>query len=268
MIDMKNQILSCLSPDYPWKDRLYVYPELDSTNTRLKAMASQGAEHGTVVLADSQTGGRGRMGRSFSSPAGMGVYLSILLRPDCPPAELMHLTCAAAAAMCRAVESAAGFLPGIKWTNDLVWGRRKLAGILTEMGLNPGGKVDWAIVGIGVNCCQKEADFPPELRDRACSLAMVSGGEIDRAKVAAAMLEQLREMDQSLLSGKAEMLRFYRENCVTIGKDVSIVKGEEVRHGRALDVDDEGALVVRFTDGRTQAVSSGEVSVRGMYDYV
>lgn len=265
---MKEQILSYLSPEYPWKDRFFLLSEVDSTNNRLKAMAAAGAGHGTVLVADRQTGGRGRMGRTFLSPAGVGIYLSILLRPQCAPKDLMHLTCAAATAMCRAVESAAGFRPGIKWTNDLVWGTRKLAGILTELGLNPQGGVDWAVVGIGVNCCQAESDFDPEIRDKACSLAMAAGREIRRCRVAAAMMDALYQMDASLLTGKAEMLRFYRENCVTLGKDISLVCGEEVRHGQALDVNGEGALVVRFPDSHVEAVSAGEVSIRGMYGYV
>ena len=102
--------------------------------------------------ADRQTGGRGRLGRTFLSPAGVGVYLSILLRPDCRPMELMHLTCAAAEAMCDAVETTTGLRPGIKWTNDLVVGNRKIAGILTENGLNAQGLVDYAIIGTGINC--------------------------------------------------------------------------------------------------------------------
>ena len=268
MTDMKNEILACLSPEYPWKDRLFVFPELDSTNNQLKALASQGAPHGTVLIADHQTGGRGRMGRSFLSPPGVGVYLSILLRPECAPQALMHLTCAAAAGMCRAIERAAGLRPGIKWTNDLVWGKQKLAGILTEMGLNSAGGVDWAIVGIGVNCCQNAGDFPPEIRDKACSLAMAAGREIDRCRVAAAMMESLWEMDASLFTGKTDMLRFYRENCVTIGKDISVAGAGQVRHGRALDVDEDGALVVRFSDSHVEAVNAGEVSIRGMYGYI
>lgn len=211
MTDMKEQILSFLSPEYPWKDRLFVFPELDSTNNRLKALASQGASHGTVLIADRQTGGRGRMGRSFLSPPGVGIYMSILLRPECAPQELMHLTCAVAAAMCRAVERSVGLRPGIKWTNDLVWGKQKFAGILTEMGLNAAGGVDWTIVGIGVNCCQKAEDFPPDIRGRACSLAMATGQEIDRCRVVAAMMESLWEMDASLFTGKEDMLRFYRK---------------------------------------------------------
>ena len=172
---MKEQILQLVSSEYPWGDRFCFLPQVDSTNDYLKKRAAEGAPHGTVLIADRQTGGRGRMGRSFLSPPGVGIYMSILLRPECTPQELMNLTCAVAAAMCRAVECAAGLRPGIKWTNDLVWGKQKFAGILTEMGLTAAGGVDWAIVGIGVNCCQKAEDFPPEIRDRACSLAMAAG---------------------------------------------------------------------------------------------
>ena len=111
-------------------------------------------------------------------------------------------------------------------------------------------------------------DFPPEIRDRACSLAMAAGREIDRCRVAAAMMEALWEMDASLFTGKKDMLRFYRENCVTLGKEISVVGAGEIRHGRALDVDDEGALVVQFSDSHVEAVNAGEVSIRGMYGYI
>lgn len=265
---MKDRILSHLSPEYPWKDHFHWFPEIDSTNDCLRAMARQGAPHGTVLIADHQTGGHGRLGRSFHSPGGVGVYLSILLRPDCLPGELMHLTCAAAVAMCDAVEAAAGLRPGIKWTNDLVYGRRKLGGILTELGFNSRGNVGWAIVGIGINCCQNQVDFAPEIQSTAASLGMVTGQEIDRSAVAAAMMEALQAMDARLLTGKEETLRQYRKDCITVGQDISLVRGEEVRHGHAVDVDGEGALVVRFPDGHTEAVNSGEVSVRGMYGYV
>lgn len=265
---MKEQILAYLSPQYPWKERFQCFSEVDSTNDRLKQLAVQGAPHGTVLIADRQTGGHGRRGRTFLSPPGMGIYLSILLRLDCAPGELMHLTCATAMAMCDAVEQGAGFRPGIKWTNDLVYGGKKLGGILTELGLTPQGRVDYAIIGIGINCCQREADFPPEIRDIAGSLAMASGQEIDRAKVAAAMMEALQRMDETLLSGKEQLLTQYRRDCITIGKEISLLRGDEIRHGLALDVDDDCALVVAFSDGSVKAVNSGEVSVRGMYGYL
>ena len=265
---MKKQILSQLSPAYPWAGHLTFFEEIGSTNDHLKALARQGAPQGTALIADRQTGGHGRLGRSFHSPGGQGIYLSILLRPQCRPQELMHLTCAAAVAMCDAVEAACGFRPGIKWTNDLVSGKRKLGGILTELGLSPKGMVDYAIIGIGINCCQQPADFPEDIRAIAGSLAMVSGKEVDRSRVAAAMLDALHGMNENLLTGKEETLRRYRCNCITIGQEISLVRGEEVRHGKAIDVDDNGALVTCFPDGTVEAVNSGEVSVRGMYGYV
>lgn len=265
---MNEQILTALPTQYPWAAHFHFYPELDSTNDRLKAMARQGAPHGTVLIADHQTGGHGRRGRSFHSPEGVGIYLSMLLRPNCPPGELMHLTCATAVAMCDALESATGLRPQIKWTNDLVWGKRKLGGILTELGLTPQGMVDYAIIGIGINCCQQPEDFPDDIQALAASLSMVTGKAIDRAKVAAAMMAALYRMSETLLTEKDAMLERYRQNCITLGQDISLVRGDDIRHGHALDVDTEGALTVLFPDGHTETVNSGEVSVRGMYGYV
>ena len=265
---MKQNIISCLSPEYPWKDLLHWFEEIDSTNDYLKRNARQGIPHGTVVIADHQTGGHGRRGRSFLSPEGVGIYMSMLIRPNCGFQELLHLTCATAVAMCDAVEAAAEFRPGIKWTNDLVYGKRKLGGILTELGFSPDGKVDYAIIGIGINCCQQPDDFAPEIRDMAGSLSMITGAPVDRSKVAAAMMDALYRMDQILLIDKESILCRYRENCITLNQEISLVRGDEVRHGFALSVDTEGALIVRFADGHTEAVNSGEVSVRGMYGYV
>ena len=265
---MKEQILSHLSPQYPWKAHFQFFPSIGSTNDHLRTLARAGAPEGTVLVADCQTGGRGRRGRSFHSPEGAGIYMSILLRPNCLPAELLHLTCAAGTAMCDAVEAAAGFRPGIKWTNDLVFGKRKLGGILTELGFTPKGGVDYAIIGIGINCCQTEQDFPEEIRAIAGSLAMAAGREIDRAKVAAAMMDALHIMANRLLTEKIQILNRYRRDCITVNQEVVLVRGEEKRYGFALDIDEEGALVVRFSDGSTESVSSGEISVRGMYGYV
>ena len=265
---MKERILQALSPDYPWKAHFHWVSETGSTNDDLKALAKQGAPHGTVLIADRQSGGHGRMGRSFHSPEGVGIYMSILLRPACSPVELMHLTCAAAVAMCDALEDAVGLRPGIKWTNDLVHEKKKLGGILTELGLTPKGMVDYAIIGIGINCCQKKEDFATDIQDIAASLSLLTGKEVDRAKVAAAMMESLYAMSCTLFSGKFVMFRQYRRDCVTVGQDVSILQGDSVRHAHALNVDEEGALVVRYSDGTIEAVNSGEVSVRGMYGYL
>ena len=255
---------SCL-----WQDSLLWFPSIDSTNTRAKELAAQGAPHGTILVADHQTSGRGRLGRSFHSPAGIGIYLSVILRPQCPPQDLMHLTCAAAVALCDAVEKSCGIRPGIKWTNDLVWGSKKLAGILTELSVTAKGMVDYAIIGIGINCCQTEADFPKDIRHMAGSLYSVTGKSVDRAKVASALIDALYLMDQALLTDHDALMERYRKDCITLGKQVSVVKADgSVRYGTALDIDNEGGLMVSFTDGKTETVSSGEVSVRGMYGYV
>lgn len=266
---MKEQILSYLSPQCPWGDHLHYYPSIDSTNTRAKAMAAAGAPHGTVLIADSQTAGRGRLGRSFLSPAGSGIYMTVILRPHCRPDGLMHLTCAAAVAMCGAIESVAGLRPGIKWINDLVIGKRKVAGILTELSVDPAsGLAQYAVVGIGINCSQRQADFPEELREVATSLALAAGKPIDRPRLAAAMIEAFWQMDGSLLAGRTAIMARYRENCMTLGRAVSVHHFDTVRHGTALDIAEDGALLVRFSDGHTEAVNAGEVSVRGMYGYV
>lgn len=263
-----EQILSHLGP-HPWGSRLIVYREVTSTNTLLKDLGRQGAAHGTVMIADRQTGGRGRLGRSFLSPGGVGIYLSALIRPNVMPGKLMHLTCAVAVAICDAVEAACGIRPGIKWTNDLVIGKRKLAGILTELGLKPGtGLVDYAVIGVGINCCQKEADFDPAIRNMATSLALAAGTPIDRSRLAAEMIRALSAMSDQLQTGKDALMAQYEKDCVTIGRDIQVVRGNEIYLGKATGIDPDGGLIVRRENGEMETVSSGEVSIRGMYGYI
>ena len=134
---MKEHILSYLPKGHPWAEHVHYYPITDSTNIRAKELAIQGAPNGTVCIAGSQSGGKGRMGRSFHSPEGSGLYFSLILRPNCKPQELMHLTCAVAVAACDAVETLCGSRPQVKWINDLVAGNKKLGGILTELSVDP-----------------------------------------------------------------------------------------------------------------------------------
>jgi len=262
---MKNALLSALPKDFPWADTIIYLDTVDSTNTYAKALGKAGAPHGTCVLAGAQSGGRGRMGRSFSSPANMGVYLSVILRPECKPEALMHLTCCAGVAMCDAVEKAVGIRPQIKWINDLVVNKRKLGGILTELSINSAGLVDFAIVGIGINCCQQALDFPEELREIATSLSLVAQTAISPAQIAGQMLQSLCNMD---ITRKESIMRRYKADCLTLGQQVVILRGDEKQYGKAIDLDPDGGLVVELPDGRRQTVSSGEVSVRGLYNYI
>lgn len=259
---MKEQILSYLPAGYPPEKLLY-YATIGSTNTEAKKLAQAGAAAETVLFADCQSAGRGRLGRSFLSPAGDGIYLSMILRPNRSARELMHLTCAAATAVCDATEEVLSFRPRIKWINDLVAGNKKLAGILTELSFDSLGNVEWAVVGIGFNCNQ--SGFPKELENIACSAAMVTGRTVNRAKLAAAIIQHLTDMD---LSAVDKTMAIYRRDCVTLGKDITVIRGDLRRNGRALDVDCNGGLVVQYDDRETETVSSGEVSVRGLFGYL
>ncbi len=265
---MLSDILTALPNDHPWRRQLRWYETLGSTNDLAQEAAAHGAPDGTVIVAGQQTDGHGRLTRSFSSPAGLGLYLSCILRPNCPPQQLMHLTCAVAVAAAQAVSDVCGITPGIKWTNDLVLGEKKLGGILTSLRIDPqNGSVDAAILGIGINCLQRREDFPPALREMACSLAMHDHAVVPET-LAAALTVRLHEMSQCLLCEKERLMRRYRALCITPGRQVSWQVGDRLEHGLALDLDPDGGLLVRLSDGRMQTITFGEVSVRGMYGYL
>ena len=152
---------------------------------------------------------------------------------------------------------------------SLVWEKKKLGGILTQLSPNPeSGLTDYAIIGIGINCCQKPADFPPELQNMAASLSMAGGKPVTPACLAAAMIDSLVDMDRILLSQRNAIMDRYKKDCITLGQDIMLVQGENTSYGTATDLDAEGGLIVRFADGSTKTVTSGEVSVRGMYGYI
>lgn len=243
---------------------LIVLKSVDSTNTFLKELARQGAPHGTIVTAHHQTGGRGRLGRSFSSPPGLGVYLSVLWRINAAPDRLMHLTCMAAEAARRAVLEAAGIEAQLKWINDLVVGTRKLCGILTELVSTDQGLA--VVCGIGINCKQASEDFPPDIADIAVSIRQL-GGRADRSALAAALIRQLASAYQNLLTPE-QWMADYRRHCLTPGKDVQLIRGNEVRLAHAEDITEQGGLLVTLQDGTREVISSGEVSVRGTYGYL
>lgn len=264
-----DQILDALPKDFPWRNQLHCYSCIDSTNTVAKKAASTDAAEGTAFIADCQSAGRGRLGRTFLSPKGMGIYLSVILRPACTPDKIMHLTCAVAVAIRSAIVQCCGLQAGIKWTNDLVVGKYKLAGILTELSINRAtGLVDFAVVGVGINCCQQSNDFPAELKDIATSIAISTGDAVDRNRLCAALLIALHNMRQSLFLQKNTLMDAYRANCITLGQRICITGAGPVRYALATDIDDEGGLIVRHDSGALETITSGEVSVRGMYGYI
>ena len=242
---------------------------VDSTNNYAKQLAGEGAPHGTVVLSDRQTGGRGRRGNSFLSPAGKGLCLSVLLRPDLPPADVINLTAWIAVAVCDAVEQIIGERPGIKWTNDLILRQKKLCGILTEMSLEAeSGQLQYVVAGIGINVSQSAEDFGDDVSKLAISLEQALGRRIRRTDLAGAVIRALDWMMADFPHAKADYLERYRSDCLTLGREVRLIQKGESRIAFAQSIDDEFALVVRHPDGSLETVSAGDVSVRGLLGYV
>ena len=250
-------------------ERVKFLETVDSTNTCLRTLALAGAPAGSVVCSDQQTGGRGRLGRSFASPAGSGVYLSYLLRPTTLPENTADLTAWTAEAMCGAVEDACGARPRIKWVNDLIMNGRKTGGILTEMSVeSESGSVQYVIAGVGINVSRLEADFPEELRGIATSLKQETGREISRAELAADMIRRFDKLAEDYPARKEDYLAAYRRDCLTPGNRVLVRRGGSEREAFAESISDDFGLEVRYGDGTREAVSSGEVSVRGLLGYV
>ena len=242
---------------------------VDSTNNYAKKLADEGAPHGTVVLTNHQTGGRGRRGNSFISPAGKGLYLSVLLRPNYPPAEVINLTAWIAVAVCNAMEQVIGERPGIKWTNDLILRQKKLCGILTEMGLEAeSGELQYVVAGIGINVSQTNEDFGDEVSRLAISLEQALDRRIRRSDLAVAVIRALDRMMSDFPTQKETYLTRYRADCPTLGKEVRLIQKGETRVAFAQSIDDDFALVVRHEDGSLETVSAGDVSVRGLLGYV
>lgn len=262
---MKQKILSHLPTDHPWRQLVQVHEVLDSTNSHAKELARSGAPEGTVVIARSQTAGRGRLGRSFHSPMDTGLYFSLILRPHCPADRLMHLTCATAVAACKAVARSCGLRPGIKWINDLTVDSKKLGGILTELSFGSDGTVSSAIIGIGINC-QLEA-VPEELQNLACSVSDFTD-KTDIPALAAALILELEAMNRMLLTDQSAIMEQYRQSCVTVGRQVRVISAAGTEIGVAEQVNDDGSLQVKLANGQRKNVNSGEVSVRGLWDYL
>ena len=267
----EEEIRACLKPTETVGRELHCFDEIDSTNTCAKKLALSGAPDGTVVVADCQTAGRGRMERRFQSPKGQGIYLTALLRPDLPPEKLLSVTTLAGVAVCEAVEQVCGVRPLLKWPNDPVLGGKKLCGILTEMSMEgESGRLQYLVVGIGLNVHQRPEDFTPDVAEMATSLLQATGKPWSRAALAAVEVEALDRMYAALKAGDlSDYLAAYRRDCVNLGKMVQLIRPDNSRETvTAVDIDDAFSLVVRRDSGETFTVRSGEVSVRGMYGYI
>ena len=246
----------------PRAGELHLLERVDSTNDYAKTLAAAGAPHGTVVLSEEQTAGRGRQGRGFISPPGLGLYASFLLRPQLSPQQLLPVTAMVAVAACRAIEGLGLPSPRIKWVNDLILGEKKLGGILTEFSSGA------LILGIGINVSHRENQFPPELQSKATSLLLETGHAPPLEELAARLIGEIFALDDGLLSRKDSYLRQYEGLCLTLGREVLLCQGETRTPALCTGLDQNGALLVRYPDGTEAVVSWGEVSVRGRDGYL
>ena len=238
----------------------YIYKtSVTSTNEIAKKMAYQGAATGTVVVAEEQTGGRGRLERSFFSPKGKGILFSVILHPQCSAKDAPKFTLMAAVAVARAMERL-NLRPEIKWPNDIMFDGRKLVGILTEMSAEI-GHVNYIVVGIGINVNFSREDFPESIREIASSLSEIAGEELNRAAVFRAVLEEFEKLYTE--NNFDEVFKLWRKYNITLGKKVTVFSADtgDIFSGTAVDINEDGALIVD-TDGKRKTVYAGDVSIR------
>ena len=239
-----------------------VFQETTSTNDVIEKLGRDGVKEGVVVLADSQTRGRGRLGRSWMSATGQGLWFSVLLRPALAPQAATRVTVASATALARALIRATKLPCQIKWPNDILVGDRKLCGILTEMNAEI-EKIHYIVLGIGVNVNFQSADFPEDLRSLATSLRIETGKSWARTPLAAEILKELDAVYERVRHGDFPAVAEEWESlCATLGRNVEISAGPRVIHGRAESLDDEGALLVRTEHGRLERVVGGDVTLK------
>lgn len=261
--------------------KVLCYDTLASTNTQAARLAFEGCMDGLTVIALQQTQGKGRLGRNWESPPDKGIYMSVVLRPPMAPAETQIFTLAAAVAAVKGIYNATGLETGIKWPNDIVAGGKKICGILLEMN-SESDRVNYIVLGMGINYSQESADFPDELQERAASILMslndskklcresdTRSGNAGRLALVRAVLRELDAVLLDVLNGKnSRILEMWKKYSATLGRDVRFTLRDTEYTGVARDITEDGRLVVDCSDGIRRELISGEVSVRGIYGYV
>jgi BirA family biotin operon repressor/biotin-[acetyl-CoA-carboxylase] ligase len=270
MIELSADTIRQGLPTRVFGQTVYYYPQIGSTNTALKQLADAGAPEGTLLLADEQLAGRGRFERRWHAPAGSSLLTSLLFRPTfLAPDQAQHLTMLCALGAVEAIAAQTGLQIGLKWPNDLVYGGRKLAGILTELSF-AGDQLAWGVVGLGLNV---NLDFEaiaglatpgnPPLSATATSLQTVLGQPVSRLALLCAYLVQVEERYDALRAGESPRAA-WAERLITLGREVTVSGSGVAFHGLAEAVDDVGALLVRRPDGRLERVLAGEVTLTTM----
>lgn len=264
----ESEIASRIS-DGVFGQKVVSYEITDSTNTRAKQLAEEGAVHGTLVVANMQTAGKGRRGRSWQQEAGSVIAMSLLLRPTFSPDKASMLTLLAAHSVAGAIEAVTGLPAAIKWPNDIVINRKKTVGILTEMSLGvEQAAIDYIVIGIGINV--NNTAFPEDIRDMATSLYLERGERVSRSALIAESMRRLEVDYEAFLKTEdlSAILPDYNAHLISMNKEVRVLdpKGEYTGISRGMDA--QGELIVERADGEIIKVYAGEVSVRGLYGYV
>lgn len=257
-MSLSQNIIQGYLGDLSEKISVITYEKTDSTNTRAKILAEEGAHKRAILVASEQTAGRGRLGRSFSSNKGKGLYLSILIGEELPADFATSLTTYMAVIASRVLEDVAGLNPRIKWVNDLYSSGKKLAGILTEGKAKREGVLSYAIVGIGINLLKQ--DFPEDVKDIATTVEDECGREVDVNLITARLVKEF--FDNLNLVGTKELAEEYKSRCFLIGCDVTVIKPTVSYPATVKDITDKCELIITLTDGSEEILSTGEVSVR------
>ena len=244
----------------PFADKIQIYKSLESTNKTAKEMAVTGAEHGTVIISDCQTMGRGRYSRNFFSPYG-GLYMSIILRPEVLRFEHQtSVTAFAAVSVCEAIESISQKAPKIKWVNDIFIDEKKVCGILTEAVTDfESGGLEWVVLGIGINVYTRTEDFPDELQSLATSIYPDEKTPCVRNKLSAEIINRILGFDT--YPSEAEIFEKYKKRLMMLGKEVTVIQNKTEYRATAIDVDFVGRLIVKNEKGEIITLSSGEIRI-------
>jgi BirA family biotin operon repressor/biotin-[acetyl-CoA-carboxylase] ligase len=262
-----EEIAPNLNTKYIGKKVIY-FDSIDSTNNEAKKLANLGEDEGTVIIAEEQKMGRGRLGRQWVSPKYKGIWMSIILRPDINPIHVSKTTQIAAAAVCKSLLDM-NIQALIKWPNDIVLSGKKVCGILTEMSAEL-NRVNYVIVGMGINVNVELEEFHDEVKKVATSLKIEQGEYIQRKKLVAMILNNFENLYEEFIVNESidKSIKICREFSALIGKDIKIIERGNETKCKAIDLSKEGKLIVQYDDGRVEEIISGEVSVRGMNGYV
>lgn len=254
----ENIIKSKLNTDIIGK-KIEVFKIVDSTNTYAKLKAHKGNKEEIVIVANQQSNGKGRRGKSFFSPAEAGLYMSILLYPNMKLSEVNIITIIAALALIEALEDKTSIKASIKWVNDIMYNRKKLCGILTEASVEgESGFVEYVVVGIGVNI--KKSEFPDELKNIAISLEEITSKIFDRNELIAEILNRF-EVYYKNLNSKQSIIEAYKKNLGMLGEEIEVIQGKEKYYAKALDVNEIGELIIQTKDGKISSINCGEISI-------